>query len=765
MLSRISFAVALLPVAVHLALSPAAAADAPSRPVETTPTAELEAACERLRSGRNPYFGRGLAEELERRLGTPIGDPAVRVGVRGRLAEELLRLGDPERAVELLEEARGIVEAAELAPELRHRLLYLLGLAWMQVAEERNCVAMHGARSCILPFAPEALHRDPEPARWAAEHFLRLLAEEPGEIQARWLLVLAWRVSGGDPEALPEAFRPPAGAFASEVPFPRWSDRAPELGTDAFDLAGGAVMDDFDGDGLLDLVTSTWDPCDGLEAFRNDGRGGFEEVTEEWGLGGQLGALNLVHGDFDGDGRLDLLALRGGWLGDDGRIRNSLLANHLGDADPGDAALDGDSGGGGRFLDVTAAAGLAYPAYPTQTAAWADYDGDGDLDLYVGNESSTGRVYSWQLARDPGRAFPSQLFHNHGDGTFTDVARSAGATNDRFTKGVAWGDYDDDGDPDLYLSNLGANRLYRNDGAGDDGRPRFTDVAPELGVTGPGSASFATWFFDYDNDGDLDLFVADYGARVRRVSASYLGLGEAGEPGHPVLYRNDGGRFTDVSRQLGFVRPLLPMGANYGDLDGDGWLDLVLGTGVPDLEALMPDVAYRNDGGRRFVDVTFAGGFGHLQKGHGVAFGDLDNDGDQDLLHQMGGAFPADGFANALYENPTRGRRWLTLRLRGRHANRFGIGARIEVTVGEGEGRRAIHRRVGSGGSFGGSSLQQEIGLGNAREIVSVTVRWPGSGTVQRFSGVALDRCYLADEERPELIPLDPPRIRLGGAP
>jgi hypothetical protein len=352
-----------------------------------------------------------------------------------------------------------------------------------------------------------------------------------------------------------------------------------------------------------------------------------------------------------------------------------------------------------------------------------------------------------ELWGQAGPAYPSQLFENRGDGTFEDVARRAGVTNQRFAKGVAWGDYDGDGDPDLHVSNIGPNRLYRNDGPGPKG-VTFTDVAPEAGVVEPAAGSFATWFFDYDQDGDLDLWVGRYDAAVEDVLGSYLGIppeGAAGPTadGSPVVHRNDGGRFTDASRELGLTRPLLPMGANFGDLDNDGFPDVYLGTGVPDFAALMPNVMYRNDGGRGFQDVTFAGGFGQLQKGHGIAFGDFDRDGDQDLFQQLGGAYPYDQAPNALYENPGSDHAWIAVELAGAGANRCGLGARLEARVRRAGGEvRSVHAVAGSGGSFGGSSLVQELGLGAARELLSLAVAWPGSGGRQRFEGLALKRYY-----------------------
>ncbi len=711
--------------------------------------AELAGVCRAIKDSLDPFYGERRARELERRLAEAAGDPGQEVELKAALGRELLKLDRAEDAVELLDAAVKGARRLELDAGALLDMRIYLGLAHLQLAEDQNCVAHHNAASCILPFRPEAIHRLKEHTRQAGDVFEDIAREHPRAVQTFWLLNLARMVSGDFPDGVPASIRLPPGALEPEAPLLRWVDRAPELGIAVVDLAGGAVMDDFDGDGLLDLVSSTWDPCGSLKAFRNagpgsDGRARFEDVTAAWGLDAQLGGLNLVHADFDNDRRLDLLVLRGAWMGELGRIRNSLLRNTAG------------SDGRPRFVDVTRAAGLAEPAYPTQTAAWADYDGDGDLDLFVGNEDPDGKSY------------PSQLFRNDGDGrsgvpAFTDVAAQAGVQNHRFAKAVAWGDFDSDGDPDLYVSNSGPNRLYRNDADEKSGLRTFRDVAPRLGLTHPEGRSFASWFFDFDSDGDLDLFVADYSAPVPAVAAHYFGV-EIREHG-PRLYRNDGGTFTDVAAALGLARPLLPMGANFGDLDNDGFPDVYLGTGEPGYETIMPNVMFLNDRGRRFLDVTFSGGFGQLQKGHGVAFGDVDSDGDQDLFHQLGGFFPGDAFANALYENPTEGSSWVTLRLVGTKANRFGVGARIEVRAVEGGKPRSVHALAGSGGSFGGSSMQQEIGLGSAEKIEAVIVRWPGSGTVQTFRDVALNRVYDAIEGEAELVPVELPKFRPGQSP
>jgi hypothetical protein len=712
--------------------------------------AEFQAICSEITASDDSYFGRASAIRLERELAREDLSVLEEISLRGQLAAEYLRLGEAARTVGLLEEALELATSSNPPPGLVERLHLDLGLAHLRLAEDENCLLAHRAGDplagldggshhrpavCTLPVGPESLHRYRDHTLASGEHLLQVLATNPDPL-VRWLLVLGRMLAGDYPAGVPTPFRLPPAALAGTGRFPQWRNVAADLGLNVLDLAGGAVVDDLDGDGLLDVVTSTMDPCGPMKAFRNRGDGGFEEIAARWALDSQLGGLNIMPADYDNDGDLDLLVLRGAWMrGVGGRVRNSLLRNELTEAS-------------GRFVDVTASAGLAEPAYPTQAAAWGDYDGDGDLDLFVGNEATE------ELR------FPSQLFRNDGDGRFTDVAAIVGVQNFRYAKSAAWGDYDDDGDLDLFVSNMGLNRLYRNDGA------IFTDVSRTARIEEP-FKSFASWFFDFDNDGDLDLFVAAYGAPAWQVAASYccpqMLPPESG--GHPILYRNDGGgRFSDASADVGLTRPLLPMGSNYGDLDNDGWLDLYLGTGIPDLSALMPNVLLRNDGGQRLEDVTFDSGMGVLQKGHGVAFSDIDNDGDQDVFEQLGGAYPADPFFNALFENPGNANGWVTLELVGTKANRKGVGARIAVTVRTGESRRTIHLLAGSGGSFGASAMRQEIGLGAAEAIESIVIRWPGSGTVSTFTDVAPNRFYRAVEGATALEPLELPRIELGKA-
>jgi hypothetical protein len=681
----------------------------------------------------NPFLNRARAAALEKELAALPASPAAptdEIELRLRLAAEWTRAGDGERAAGVLDGLDVLVERLESADErsvhrwLRHQTA---ALAWLRVAENENCIERSGCAACLFPIAPEGVHAKDRGSRRAIGHFELALRENPQDLASVWLWNIAAMTLGEHPGGVPERFRIPPSAFASRREAPRFRDRAEASGCAIFGLSGGAAVDDFDGDGLLDIVCSAWGLRDPLRFLKNLGDGRFDDRSSAAGLDGIVGGLNLNHADYDGDGDLDLLVLRGAWLGDQGRIPNSLLRNR----------------GDGSFDDVTEEAGILSFA-PTQTAAWADYDLDGDLDLFIGNESD-----------ERGR-FPCELYRNRGDGTFLECAAEAGVDHVGFVKGVAWGDLDGDRRPDLYLSRLAEpNVLLRNVASTQAGAsPRFVDVTAEAGVAEPW-ASFPTWFFDFDSDGDLDIFVASYGwtDTVELVAADSLGIENPGET--PRLYENLGaGRFRDRTRELGLDRVIIAMGANHGDLDGDGNLDIYLGTGEPSLSALFPNRAFLNVGDRGFADVTAATGLGHLQKGHGVAFADIDGDGDEDIYTVLGGAYEGDAFRNALFENPGSGLHWITLRLRSPSGNRFAVGARVDVRVAGPSGERRIHREVGTGGSFGSSSLDVEVGLGDGTAILAIEVAWPGPGTRQEFGPLAVDRVWELREGVPEALEL-----------
>ena len=687
-----------------------------------------------LADSGDPYFGTRQLDYLLGQAENPMFDTDTwRVNILSQLAFHRLRLGDVDESIRLL------TEALELTgPDSFDRIGIMedLAVAYMKQGELRNCVSPEGRLVCALPLDQSHSHRDRSSANKALEMLESLLTHDPESVRYRWLLNVAHMALGTYPDGAPPQYLIPPDVFAPGYDLGRFEEVAVDIGIYEVDLAGGSIVEDFDNDGLLDIMTSTWDPAGSLKYYRNERDGRFSERTEAARLGGQLGGLNIVQADYDNDGWVDVLVMRGGWLLSRGQMRMSLLRNN----------------GNGTFSDVTWEAGLALPAYPSQSASWADYDNDGDLDLFSCSESMP-------ESPETGAAiiFPSRLFRNEGDGTFTDVADAAGVTNLRYCKGSAWGDYDNDDDPDLYVSNYaGENRLYRNNGDGT-----LTDVAPELGLTEP-LESFPTWFWDYDNDGWLDIFVAGYASDIELVAKDYLGMPNDGA--RPRLYRNDGnGGFEDVTERVGLYRVSQAMGANFRDMDNDGFPDIYLGTGFPAFDALAPNMAYRNDAGKSFLDVTFSAGLGHIQKGHGIAFGDLDRDGDQDIFMQVGGFYPGDGFPNALYVNPGNGNSWLSVRPVGVESNRSAIGARIKVTVSEDGARRDIHAVVGSGGSFGASSLEQEMGLGMADAVESLEVYWPTSGIRQIFEDVPLNSALEIREDVDDYVTRDLPRIELGG--
>ena len=669
-------------------------------------------------SKNNAYLGNSDVRFLRNRLSNLPVDASNRTKwmVNMQLGHALLRLGDEEEGIDCLERALEITELMKntVPAEIVNHTLFRLGVANMRRGETENCCLRNTVDSCILPIRGGGIHVQQQPSKQAISYFTRVLQNTPKyeslHLAARWLLNIAYMTIGGYPEQLPQKYLIPRKAFESEEKMPRFMNIAPKLGVDTFDLSGGAIVDDFDNDDYLDIVTSTWDTRGQMRFFKNNRDGTFSDVSHEVGLTGIYGGLNMIQADYDNDGDTDILVLRGAWLIAQGRHPNSLLRNN----------------GDGTFTDVTFDAGLAEVHYPSGTAAWGDYDNDGDLDVYIGNETSEGKKGKELRA-------PCQLFRNNGDGTFTDVAAETGVQNNRYTKAVIWGDYNGDRWPDLYVSNLkGRNRLYHNNGDGT-----FAHMGGKLNVDLP-EASFPAWFWDFDNDGALDLYVSAYSAKLEHLTASWIGLdAEQLNAVMARLYRGDGqGGFEEVSRQCNLIRPTAPMGSNFGDLDNDGYLDFYLGTGYPDYENIMPNVMYRNQRGARFTDVSVAGGFSHLQKGHGVAFADLDNDGDQDIFEQMGGALPGDAYSNILYENPGFGNHWITVRLVGVRSNRSAIGARIQAEVIENGSLRSIYKHVNSGGTFGGNPLRQTIGLGSASKIETLEIFWPTTNITQTFHDV-----------------------------
>jgi hypothetical protein len=490
-------------------------------------------------------------------------------------------------------------------------------------------------------------------------------------------------------------------------------------------MGSGGGFIDFDGDGDLDVYLVNGAPLPGSSPvpaaphnalYRNNGDGTFSEVSAAAGVGDTGYGMGMAAADVDNDGDLDLYLTNFGL--------NVLYRNN----------------GDGTFTDVTERAGVAAGRW-SASAAFADFDGDGWVDLFVCRYvdfSLTNHKFCGNLAKnlkaychpDVYNPVPNFLFRNNGDGTFSDLTRSAGVylEDEGKSLGVVWGDYDNDSDPDLYVANDSMrNFLYRNDTR--PGEVRFTDVTLIAGVgyseDGKAQAGMGTDFADYDNDGFLDIVVTNLDFEYN------------------ALYRGaPGGIFSDESYNSGLAQPSLNFvgfGTFFFDYDLDGALDLFVANGhIIDNIELFNSVStywernflFRNLGSGRFEEVSRSAGPGLEPEnvGRGAASGDFDGDGDPDVLVTRCGE------ATQLLRNEGGNRNgWIALRFVGRSSNRDGIGVRVIL---EGVGKRSF-QEVKAGSSYlSQGSLEVILGLGGAAGADSISIRWP-SGQVQKLGPVA----------------------------
>ena len=673
----------------------------------------------------NPYFEGALKHaQQEYQSAKQSRNPYRAIAALYSLGREWTQNGKPEKGLEALEELETVVDylrkraPERVPPKLEVDANLARAIAGIRKGENENCVYCLGGEGCLFPIREGGVHRKKEGSQTALKYLDVVLKQDPENLTAIWLLNIAHMTLGTYPDGVPERYRLPEERLNSAVDFPRFQNISTELNIDTFSHAGGVVVEDFDGDLDLDLFVSSWATDGQCRYYRNDGSEGFSDQTEASGLEGIVGGLNTRQIDFDNDGDPDVLILRGAWLQKFGNHPNSLLRND----------------GGERFVDVAYETGIAGTDFPTQAAAVADYDLDGDLDIFVGNEYQ-----------------PDQLLRND-NGKFTNVAKQAGVDDPGFAKGCSWGDIDNDGDPDLFVSVMGNNnRLYKNNGDGT-----FEHIKETI-VQKP-KESFSSWFFDYNNDGNLDLFVAAYDEGIDQVAADYFGK-PMQKSDHDHLFQGNGqGGFVDVSKPMGLGRISQTMGSNFGDLNNDGLLDFYLATGSPALEALQPNLMYLNQGDK-FVDVSIAGGFSHLQKGHAISFVDLDHDGDQDVFAELGGAYEGDAFQNALFQNPGFKAGWIKLQLVGTKTSRTSVGARVEVVAEGPNGLKSFHRVVENGSSFGSNPLRLHVGLGTSTAIHEIRVRWPGTTKDEVFQGMEINNAYRFVEGSAKPEQLELPKI------
>jgi enediyne biosynthesis protein E4 len=516
----------------------------------------------------------------------------------------------------------------------------------------------------------------------------------------------------------------------------------------------------------------------GLAFTHVNGATGRYYIAEEMGAGAAVF-------DYDNDGDLDVFLVQGGSLDGAGKnppkVTSRLFRNDLTTAPDGRRVL--------HFTDVTAKAGVGLEAYG-MGAATGDYDNDGDLDLFV---TTFG---------------PDTLFRNNGDGTFSDVTKEAGVSDPLWSTSATFFDYDRDGDLDLYVANyldftiagnktcadaLGSpdycgprvyrpapDRLYQNDGRG-----RFADVTEASGIAKADGKGLGVVAADYNGDGWLDLYVANDATPnqlwINRHNGTFAdegllsgsALNAAGNPEGSmgiasgdfdadgdedlfvtniatetfVLYRNAGnGNFEDVRVAAGLAAPTAAFtgfGTDWFDYDNDGWLDLFVANGAVNvIEAQrnqpspfrMKNLLFHNDGKGRFTDTSAAGGpaFAHAEISRGAAFGDIDNDGDTDIVVTTNG-----GPVRLLLNQSGATNHWLQVSLEQTPGNRMGFGARVGV---ERQGLPTLWRRVRTDGSYlSASDPRAHFGLGRDARVAGITVQWP-DGVSERWTSEGVDR-------------------------
>jgi tetratricopeptide (TPR) repeat protein len=627
-------------------------------------------------------------------------------------AQLLLQNGQEQKSVDIYEDI-----SKRMDSNLVHKILPGMALAYMRLGERTNCMLNHTGSSCIFPIKDDGVHKIKTGSQKAIEIYERILKDNPDDLQSRWLLNIAFMTLGHYPKDVPKQLLIPnldADTANKVKPF---TDMAHDLGLDINGEAGGVIIDDFNNDGYLDIVTSGWDLSNPMHYFQNNQDGTFSDLTEKSGLKGITGGLNIQQTDYNNDGNLDIFVLRGAWNTQGfGNQPSSLLRNN----------------GNGTFTDVTIPSGLFF-LHPTQTAVWADFNNDGWLDVFVGAENS--------LYLDAGGTHTCMLYINNHDGTFTNVAKSAHCDIKGYVKAVTAGDFNNDGWADIFISTMDGKKYLLKNKARGGKDVDFEDVTVNSGIASNKRSTFTSWFYDYNNDGWPDILVCDY--TFDKSLGTYSAAEALGKPipkaGNVFLYRNNhDGTFTDVTNETGLNKVVFSMGANFGDIDNDGYPDMYFGTGNPDFKSLVPNKLFKNIDGKRFADVTTSSRTGNLQKGHGVAFGDLRNTGIQDIFIEMGGAYKGDSYTSSLYVNPGQGNNnWICLKLEGVKSNRAAIGSRIKLTFTENGVKRSVYKDVNSGGSFGSSPLRQEIGIGQAKSIDEIQIKWAGSQTVQRFTNIS----------------------------
>ena len=666
-------------------------------------------------SGSNPFLPNipELIDHWKKEI-KETKEPDKRFFLKLKLIDELTRCNKNAEALALIQETEELLELS--VPELdRNRvernLRFFKALTLFRIDERKCCYDDFRSNSCIFPIIEKEYLFTTGNIKKANEIWGELLREQPWDYRNKWMFNLSNHLIGNETERKLRSVFPQKlgnGPTPGDI---ETSNISNKMNLHCEGLAGGVIVEDFDQNGLQDVFRTSWYFDHNCQLLLQTEPGRFSEQTGQFMLDGEVGGLNCVSTDYNNDGYVDILILRGGWLEGLGLLPNSLLKNV----------------NGKRFENVSFETGLT-SAYPSHSAVWADFNNDGWLDLVIGNESQNG-------------AFPSEFYLNHGGTVFNKQSAALGFSVNAYVKGLSATDYDNDGDVDMFISNFGGNNQLIKNLLTETGELKFTDVTQAANVTGP-KDSFSCMFFDYNNDGHEDLFVGGYGSSsVSEACRAYLGL--TPKTGTSVLYRNLGnGTFQDVTGGMGLNNILNVMGMNHGDLNADGYEDIYIGTGSPSFSNLIPNRLFINDGGTNFVEKTYESRTGSLQKGHGISFADLDNDGDLEIYAALGGWYTGDNFKDFIFST-NRKFKGLKLRLKGNASNVLGIGVKVEAVFDD----RKIFRQLFNSSSFGNNPLSVYLGQSHPSQLKSVTVYWPSGGITQtnllNFSG---DILYLMEK-------------------
>ncbi|MEQ1947920.1 MAG: CRTAC1 family protein [Bryobacteraceae bacterium] len=644
--------------------------------------------------------------------------------------------------------------------------LFWLALGYMRAAEAENCLtenpdkdgaasggsmaSMEGMAghdmgiphpstmspfSCSLPLM--TFHQKKQWSQNAAKTFEQLLDRyDASNPLYRWLLNFSYMTINEFPAGVPEKYRiqspfidlfygKAAKAAREAHPDIQMEDRAAEFGVNTFDAGKGVAIEDFNGDGWLDIVTGG--TFSETRYYQNDHGKRFIDRSKESGLSQITQAYMITTADYDNDGRMDVLVSRPFQY-------FALMHNN----------------GNGTFTDETIKAGLL-PGDPgdslavyTCVTAWADVNKDGKLDLFVAHFAGKFPFLGGLLGRKP---MPSRLYVNQGGGKFADLTDQYGLTEtvtDNIFIGATFSDYNSDDYPDLFLSSPSRKRsvLLKNVNG-----TRF-EVTDLIDNREPG---FTTSFIDINHDSKQDIFQGTMSLSTSSTANGVMGRNPKRFASKIWLQKD--GAFENHSDYFDGDSPIGTMGASFGDINNDGCYDFYLGTGSPEGWFVLPNLMFlgKTEGTTctgRMENISMLNGAGTVQKGHAIVFADINDDGLQDIYSSLGGMWPGDSWTNQLFINKsTMKNSWVKIRLRGRQTNRYGVGTSLKITAVDSQGAKFARTYNMDGRTgFGSAPNLAHVGLLNAASIEKVEVHWPVSGKTVVYPA-KLGNLNLLDED------------------